>query len=46
MENEELCKRMIEILLGIKVGKIEYHATEKPIENYYDARGVEARCLC
>lgn len=40
MENEELCRRMIEILLGIKVGKIEYLATEKPIENYYEARGV------
>ena len=31
---------MIEILLGIKVGKIEYLETEKPIENFYESRGV------
>ena len=40
MEDEVLCRRMIEILLGINVSKIEYLATEKQIENYYDARGV------
>ena len=38
MEDEVLCRRMIEILLGINVSKIEYLATEKQIENYYDAR--------
>ncbi len=40
MQNEELCKRLIEILLGIEVDKIEYLSTENQIENYYDGRGI------
>ncbi len=40
MQNEDLCKRFIEILLGIQVNKIEYLNTENQIENYYDSRGV------
>ncbi|MCR4578853.1 MAG: Rpn family recombination-promoting nuclease/putative transposase, partial [Treponema sp.] len=40
MLDEELCKKFIEILLGIKVAKIEYLNTENQIENYYDSHGV------
>ena len=40
MLNEDLCKRFIEILLGIKVEKIEYLNTENQIENYYEGRGI------
>lgn len=40
MLDEELCKKFIEILLGIKIAKIEYLNTENQIENYYDSRGV------
>ena len=40
MLDEELCKRFIEILLGIQLDKIEYLNTENQIENYYDSRGV------
>lgn len=40
MQNEEICKEMIKILLDIDVEKIEYLQTEKSIENLYDARGI------
>jgi len=40
MLDEELCKKFIEILLGIEISKIEYLNTENLIENYYDSRGV------
>ena len=40
MQNESLCKHLIEILLDIKIEKIEYLETEKPIENTYKTRGI------
>ena len=40
MLNEDLCKRFIEILLNIKVDKIEYLNTENQIENFYEGRGI------
>ena len=40
MKNEEICKKMLEILLKIKVEKIEYIESEKTIENYYESRGI------
>ncbi|MBB5217694.1 Rpn family recombination-promoting nuclease/putative transposase [Treponema rectale] len=40
MKNEEICKRMLEILLGIEIKKICYIETEKTLENYYDSRGI------
>ena len=40
MHNKELCKEMLEILLGIKVKDIEYIETEHPIENFYENRGI------
>ena len=40
MLNEDLCKKFIEILLGITVSRIEYLNTENQIENYYEGRGI------
>lgn len=40
MQNEEICRGILEVLLGIKVERIDYLRTENPIENFYDARGV------
>lgn len=40
MQNAELCKEILEVLLDIQIEKIEYLQTESPIENFYDSRGV------
>ena len=40
MQDERLCRRMIEILLGIHAGRIEYLETEKPLDPLYRSRGV------
>ena len=40
MRNESLCKEMLQILLDLKVEKINYIETEKQIENLYDAKGI------
>ena len=40
MKDERLCKKMIEILLGISVSKLEYIETEKTIESFYESRGI------
>ena len=40
MQNERLCRGVLETLLGIKVSRIDYLQTENPIENFYDFRGI------
>ncbi|MDO4506054.1 MAG: Rpn family recombination-promoting nuclease/putative transposase [Spirochaetales bacterium] len=40
MKDEKLCRRMLEVLLGIEVGRIEYLNTENQLENFYDSRGI------
>lgn len=40
MENERICKGVLETLLGIKVGHIEYLRTENSLENFYESRGI------
>ena len=40
MQNERLCRGVLETLLGIKVSRIDYLQTENPIENFYDSRGI------
>lgn len=40
MRNKDLCKEMLEILLGIKVQDIEYIQSEHPLDDYYETRGV------
>ena len=40
MQNENLCRGVLETLLGIHVEHIEYLRTENPIENFYDSRGI------
>ena len=40
MRNKELCKEMLEILLGIKVRDIQYIQSEHPLDDYYETRGV------
>ncbi len=40
MQDESICAMMIESLLGIKVGRIEYIESQKSISLDYDAKGV------
>ena len=40
MQNPDLCKGVIERLLGIKVEKIEYPELQKEIRPYYSAHGI------
>lgn len=40
MEEPEMCRRMLEILLGIEIEKIEYLVSERHIETEYTSRGV------
>ena len=40
MKSPELCKGVIERLLGIKVDKIEYPELQKEIRPYYSAHGI------
>ena len=40
MEEPELCKSVLEILLGIKIGKLSYPEPEKTIQTAPDARGI------
>lgn len=40
MRDENLCRQMIEILLGIKVDHIEYTSTEYPVESFYESKGI------
>ena len=40
MQNEKLCKKMIEVLLDIQIEKIEYLATEKEITTHYDTQSI------
>jgi len=40
MQDEELCKELLEILLGFQIEKIEYIKTENQLENFYDSKGV------
>lgn len=40
MKSPELCKGVIERLLKIKVGRIEYPQLQKEIRPYYTARGI------
>ena len=40
MEEPELCKSVLEILLGIKIGRLSYPEPEKTIQTAPDARGI------
>ncbi|MBO4760067.1 MAG: Rpn family recombination-promoting nuclease/putative transposase [Spirochaetaceae bacterium] len=40
MEDPELCKSVLEILLGIKIGKLSYPEPEKTIQTAPDAKGI------
>ena len=40
MENEKICRQMLEILLDIKVEKIEYIDTEHTEDPFYETRGI------
>lgn len=40
MQDKEICKEMLEILLNIRIEKINYLQAENPIENFYDSRGI------
>ena len=40
MKNKNLCRQMLEILLGINVQDIEYIQSEHPLDDYYQTRGI------
>ena len=40
MQNPELCKKLLEILLDFRIDKIEYSNTEQTLENNYNTRGI------
>ena len=39
-KHQDLCKRLIEIILNVKVKKIKMSLTQSPIELTYDGRGI------
>ena len=40
MKNKEICKGVLERLLHIKVGKIEYPSLQKTIAPFYESKGI------
>ena len=40
MKNQFICKGVIERLLHIKVGKIEYPSLQKTIAPFYESKGI------
>lgn len=40
MQNESICKRVIETLLGIKVGKLVYKENQKTLDYSYTGKGI------
>ena len=40
MQNEEICREVIETLLHIKVGRLEYKSFEKDLKLEIDKRGI------
>lgn len=40
MENEEICKKLLQLILCIEIDRIEYVETERSFDTYVDARGV------
>ena len=40
MKNKPICKGVLERLLHIKVGKIEYPALQKTIAPFYESKGI------
>lgn len=40
MRNHKLCKQLLEVILGVKIKRIEYQEEEKTIEHSLNARGV------
>ena len=39
-QNTELCKKMLEILLHMEIKEVKVIESEKPIENFYNSKGV------
>ena len=40
MQNEELCRKLIEVILGIKIHKIKYHVAQKFFKNTWRSKGI------
>lgn len=40
MSDEDVCREVIEVVLGVEVGKVVYHNVEQTIEPTLDGRGV------
>lgn len=45
MKDENLCKKLLEILLHLKIDKITYLNTEQVLENNYDTKGIRMDVL-
>ena len=40
MENEHICRGVLERLLRMKIGKIEYPTLQKSISPFYESKGI------
>ncbi len=40
MQNEDLCKKLLEIVLNIKINKIVYHEEQKVLDDSPDGKAV------
>ena len=40
MRKPALCKRMLEIILGVKIDRLEYLESQKSIDEEWDARSI------
>lgn len=40
MQDPDLCRRLLEIILGVEIARIEYEEGERSMEARYDAKGI------
>lgn len=40
MSDEEMCKELLETILGIKISKLVYHETQAVLKDTYDGKGI------
>ena len=40
MKDESICKGVLERILGVEIGHVEYHESEKTLDSSYDSKGI------
>ena len=40
MQNEELCRKLLEVILGREIRKLQYHETQKLFKKSYHSKGI------